>query len=64
MLRIEGLIYRIAGRAVIDGASFALPEGHRAALVGRNDGDALRVSWPRGLPVAPAYALRVGPDAS
>ncbi|MDP6954200.1 MAG: ABC-F family ATP-binding cassette domain-containing protein [Alphaproteobacteria bacterium] len=38
MLRIEGLTYRIGGRAIIDGASLTVPTGHRAALVGRNGG--------------------------
>jgi len=37
--------------------------GH-GALAASRDGDSLRVSWPRGLPTAPAYALRVGPEAS
>ncbi len=38
MLRIDRLIYRIGGRAIIDGASLTVPTGHRAALVGRNGG--------------------------
>ena len=63
MLHIDGLIYRIAGRAVIDGASLALPEGHRAALVGRNGGGKttlLRLIAGDVQPDAGAIVLRPG----
>jgi len=36
MLTISSLIYRIAGRALFDGASAQIPDGHRVGLVGRN----------------------------
>jgi ATP-binding cassette, subfamily F, member 3 len=36
MLTISSLIYRIAGRTLIDGASAQIPDGHRVGLVGRN----------------------------
>jgi ATP-binding cassette subfamily F protein 3 len=36
MLHINDLVYRIAGRVLIDGATAAIPAGHRVGLVGRN----------------------------
>ncbi|HMT14679.1 MAG TPA: ABC-F family ATP-binding cassette domain-containing protein, partial [Aestuariivirga sp.] len=36
MLHITGLTYRIGGRLLLDGASAALPAGHKVGLVGRN----------------------------
>jgi len=36
MLSIENVTYRIAGRAILDGASARLPAGRRIGLVGRN----------------------------
>src|SRR5215472_7582276 len=36
MLTIENVTYRIAGRAILDGASARLPAGRRIGLVGRN----------------------------
>ena len=36
MLRINALVHRIAGRTLLDGATLAVPDGQRAALVGRN----------------------------
>jgi len=36
MLHINGLTYRIGGRLLLDGASAALPAGHKVGLVGRN----------------------------
>ncbi len=36
MLQINDLVYRIAGRTLLDGASLTLPEGARAGLVGPN----------------------------
>jgi len=36
MLSIENLLYRIAGRVLLDRANLSLPEGHHAGLVGRN----------------------------
>ena len=36
MLRIENLTLRIAGRTLIEGASYLLNDGHKAGLVGRN----------------------------
>jgi ATP-binding cassette, subfamily F, member 3 len=36
MLTISSLIYRIAGRALFEGATAQIPDGHRVGLVGRN----------------------------
>ncbi|HET6223141.1 MAG TPA: ATP-binding cassette domain-containing protein, partial [Dongiaceae bacterium] len=36
MLSIENLLYRIAGRVLLDRASLSLPSGHHAGLIGRN----------------------------
>jgi ATP-binding cassette subfamily F protein 3 len=36
MLTISSLIFRIGGRALFDGASAQIPDGHRVGLVGRN----------------------------
>lgn len=36
MLTVENVTYRIAGRAILDGASARLPSGRRIGLVGRN----------------------------
>ncbi|MDP4823770.1 MAG: ATP-binding cassette domain-containing protein, partial [Aestuariivirgaceae bacterium] len=36
MLHINQITYRIGGRLILDGASAALPEGHKVGLVGRN----------------------------
>jgi ATP-binding cassette subfamily F protein 3 len=36
MLRINGLIYRIGGRTILDGATGAIPAGAKVGLVGRN----------------------------
>jgi ATP-binding cassette subfamily F protein 3 len=36
MLQIRDLTYRIAGRSLLEGASLALPAGHKAGLVGPN----------------------------
>ena len=36
MLHLNGLTYRIGGRLLLDGASAALPDGHKVGLVGRN----------------------------
>ena len=36
MLRIDGLVYRIGGRTLFDGATVAVPRGHKVGLVGRN----------------------------
>lgn len=36
MLSINNITYRIGGRVLFDGASAAIPDGHRVGLVGRN----------------------------
>src|SRR5215475_2452296 len=36
MLQIADLTYRIAGRMLLDRVNLTLPEGHHAALIGRN----------------------------
>jgi ATP-binding cassette subfamily F protein 3 len=36
MLHINGVTFRIEGRAIIDGATAAIPAGHKVGLVGRN----------------------------
>jgi ATP-binding cassette subfamily F protein 3 len=36
MLQIDNIVYRIAGRVLLEGASLMLPAGHHAGLVGRN----------------------------
>src|SRR5215469_10410566 len=36
MLNIENVTYRIAGRAILEGANARLPAGRRIGLVGRN----------------------------
>jgi ATP-binding cassette subfamily F protein 3 len=36
MLHINDLSYRIAGKPIIDGATAAIPTGHKVGLVGRN----------------------------
>ena len=36
MLTISSLVYRIAGRTLLDGATAQIPDGHRVGLVGRN----------------------------
>lgn len=36
MLKFSNITYRIGGRTLLDEVSFQLPDGHRAALVGRN----------------------------
>ena len=36
MLHINDLTYRIAGRLILDGATVAIPTGHKVGLVGRN----------------------------
>src|SRR4029078_13563904 len=36
MLHINGLPYRIGPRILIDGATVAIPAGHKVGLVGRN----------------------------
>lgn len=36
MLHINDLTYRIEGRLILDGATAAVPEGHKVGLVGRN----------------------------
>ncbi|HVJ53399.1 MAG TPA: ABC-F family ATP-binding cassette domain-containing protein [Aliidongia sp.] len=36
MLTISSLIYRIAGRTLLENASAQIPDGHRVGLVGRN----------------------------
>ncbi|MCA0432639.1 MAG: ABC-F family ATP-binding cassette domain-containing protein [Proteobacteria bacterium] len=36
MLNIQAITYRIGGRVLLDGATAAIPTGHRAGLVGRN----------------------------
>ena len=36
MLQIENLTFRIGPRVLLDGASAAVPAGHRVGLVGRN----------------------------
>lgn len=36
MLQINNLTYRIGGRLLLEGASAALPDGHKVGLVGRN----------------------------
>lgn len=36
MLHINELTYRIEGRPILDGATAAIPEGHKVGLVGRN----------------------------
>jgi ATP-binding cassette, subfamily F, member 3 len=36
MLHINQITYRVGGRLILDGASAALPEGHKIGLVGRN----------------------------
>ena len=36
MLRIDGLSFSIAGRPLIEGASAAIPAGHKVGIVGRN----------------------------
>jgi ATP-binding cassette subfamily F protein 3 len=36
MLHINDLVYRVGGRTLFDGATVAVPEGHKVGLVGRN----------------------------
>jgi ATP-binding cassette subfamily F protein 3 len=36
VLNVQNVTYRIQGRTLLDGASFLLPQGHHAALIGRN----------------------------
>ncbi|MEM8654569.1 MAG: ABC-F family ATP-binding cassette domain-containing protein [Pseudomonadota bacterium] len=36
MLRISDITYAVAGRALFEGASAVIPEGHKVGLVGRN----------------------------
>ena len=36
MLHVNGLTYRIDGRLILDGATAAIPGGHKVGLVGRN----------------------------
>jgi ATP-binding cassette subfamily F protein 3 len=36
MLHVNELTYRINGRVILDGATIALPSGHKVGLVGRN----------------------------
>jgi ATP-binding cassette subfamily F protein 3 len=36
MLHINDLVYRIEGKPIIDGATVAIPDGHKVGLVGRN----------------------------
>lgn len=36
MLHINDLVFRIEGRPILDGATVAIPEGHKVGLVGRN----------------------------
>ncbi len=36
MIQISELVYRIAGRTILDGASVTIPDGARVGLVGRN----------------------------
>src|SRR5262245_24949310 len=36
MLHIKELTYRIEGRPILEGASVAVPDGHKVGLVGRN----------------------------
>ncbi len=36
MLRVEDLLYRIAGRPIFEGASVHVPAGHKVGVVGRN----------------------------
>ncbi|NOT71826.1 MAG: ABC-F family ATP-binding cassette domain-containing protein [Hyphomicrobium sp.] len=36
MLHINDLTYRIEGRLILDGATAAIPDGHKVGLVGRN----------------------------
>ncbi|CAO5678029.1 MAG: putative ABC transporter ATP-binding protein YheS [Holosporales bacterium] len=36
MLNVQNITYRIQGRTLLDEASFQLPQGHHAALIGRN----------------------------
>lgn len=37
MLHINDLTYRIEGKPILEGATAAMPEGHKIGLVGRND---------------------------
>lgn len=36
MLHINDIVYRIEGRSILDGATVAIPTGHKVGLVGRN----------------------------
>ena len=36
MLHINDLVYRIEGKPILDGATVAIPAGHKVGLVGRN----------------------------
>ena len=36
MLHVNDLVYRIEGKPIIDGATVAIPSGHKVGLVGRN----------------------------
>jgi len=36
MLHINELVYRIEGKPILDGATVAIPSGHKVGLVGRN----------------------------
>ena len=36
MLHINDLVYRIEGKSIVDGATVAIPAGHKVGLVGRN----------------------------
>ncbi|MCB0545885.1 MAG: ABC-F family ATP-binding cassette domain-containing protein, partial [Saprospiraceae bacterium] len=36
MLHINDLVFRIAGKPILEGATVAIPAGHKVGLVGRN----------------------------
>ncbi|WP_375463718.1 ABC-F family ATP-binding cassette domain-containing protein [uncultured Methylobacterium sp.] len=78
MLRVNDLTLRIGERLILDGASFAIPEGARVGLVGRNGAgkttlfkailgewpiEANAVSMPRGMRIgAVAQEAPAGPE--
>ena len=49
MLHINELTYRIEGRPILEGATAAIPTGHKVGLVGRNGQVVARFS-PRTKP--------------